>query len=265
MTVMSIWTQKGDQPAMIASFNNLAGTTDPAVTNDGTQGYGVGSVWINNAAGAMRWWECLSNATGAAVWVFSGAAYGAGGAAPNSEVVQFGSGSAVAGAEGNINRQVMVPAVSPNGLNADYVVGVYSLPASSFDVAGRGLNIIAQGSFAANNNSKRIKLIFNATTAVVGSVVTGGTTICDTGAVTTLANGVGWAVEANVFKYGAAGSNTQLGLHVSAQVGLTVSSLLVPTAVTATESGPILIAVTANAVTAGTDILTSFVELNAMN
>jgi hypothetical protein len=264
MGLQTLWTTNyGDAKVFVPTSVNLTATTDPGVSNDNTQGYGPGSIWINTTSGALRWWECVSAATGAAVWSFAGAAYGAGGAAPSTEVVQFGLGSAQAAAEGNIYRQVSGPGVTPASTGADIVVGVYAMPANSFDVAGRGVNVLAQGGFAATTNNKRVKIIWNATTATVGSAVVGGTTICDTGVVT--GSAVGWAVEANVFKYGAAGSNTQLGVHVSAQSGAVVSSLLSPTLMTAAESGAINIAVTANATTATSDILLNFLEVNAMN
>ena len=66
-------------------------------------------------------------------------------------------------------------------------------------------------------------------------------------------------------KTGATGSNTQRGLHASAQVGAVVGSLLPSTALTAPENATILIAVTGNAATATTDITLQFFEVNAMN
>ena len=263
MTQMTIWTPKGDVPAIIANYNNLTATTDPTSANDQTQYYGLGSVWFNTTA--QRWWECQSAAAGAAVWVFSGAAYSNGGTTPSSEVAQFGSGAATMGAEGNIvgGRFVVPAGVTPAGTGGDYVLAVFALPANSFDQALRGINIVAQGSVAANGNTKRVKLYYGCTAAVVGSPVSGGTVVCDTGAVTT--SGAGWSVESNIYKYGAPGSNTQQAFHVSAQVGLTVGSLLPPSLVTATESGPVLIAVTGNATTAATDIAYNFLEINGMN
>lgn len=57
------------QPAI---QSNLTATTNPAVGNDGTQGYAVGSIWQNANTGKV--WIARSVATGAAVWVpFSGA------------------------------------------------------------------------------------------------------------------------------------------------------------------------------------------------
>jgi hypothetical protein len=175
----------------------------------------------------------------------------------------FGSGAAAAATQGNINRQVSAAGVSPSATGADVVLAVYALPANSFDVAGRGIAITAQGSFGATANNKRVKIIFNPTSATVGAAVAGGTTVADTGTVAT--NGGGWALEANVFKYGANGSNTQLGLHQQAQVGGAVAALLAPGLIAATENGAILIAVTGNAATATSDIVFNFLEINAMN
>lgn len=188
----------------------------------------------------------------------------AGGANPSTEQTFFGGGAGTFPEEGNLNRQVSAAGVSPAATGADKVIAVYSLPAGSFDQALRGLTITAAGSFASNGNTKDVKIIFNPTAAVVGSTVgSGGTTIADTAAVTT--NGGGWELTASVFKYGALGSNTQLGIHNQAQVGGAVAALLAPTAITATESGAILIAVTANCTTTATDVVFNWLEVNAMN
>ncbi|UAT28878.1 tail protein [Dinoroseobacter phage vB_DshP-R7L] len=56
--------------------NNFAATTDPAVGNDNTEGYTVGSVWVNTTADTA--WVCLDASTGAAVWTESTAAGGGG-------------------------------------------------------------------------------------------------------------------------------------------------------------------------------------------
>src|SRR5215510_14349448 len=47
--------------------NNLAASIDPAVGNDNTQDYAVGSLWLNTTS--SRAWICQSAATGAAVWL----------------------------------------------------------------------------------------------------------------------------------------------------------------------------------------------------
>lgn len=46
--------------------DNLAATTDPAVGNDGTQGYHAGSQWFNKSTRVI--WMCSDASTGAAVW-----------------------------------------------------------------------------------------------------------------------------------------------------------------------------------------------------
>ena len=175
----------------------------------------------------------------------------------------FGGGTATFPGEGNISRQVSGAGINPATTGNDNVLAVFSLPAGSFDIAGRGLTITAAGSCPEAINTKDIKIIFGATTAVVGSAVTGGVAIADSGAFT--AGTGGWQISASVFKYGAAGSNTQLGLHTAFQVKSTLGPLLTPVALTATESGAILIAVTGNATTAVANIVFNWLEINAMN
>jgi hypothetical protein len=176
----------------------------------------------------------------------------------------FGASLAPMLSEGNINLQVAAPSgVQPGALAGDNVLAVYSLPGNAFDVAGRGISITAAGSFGGTANNKRVKIIFNPSTAVVGSTVGGGgSIICDTG--TIAQNGGGWQLMASVFKYGAAGSNTQIGIHNQAIVSTAVAPVA-PSLTTATEAGPILIAVTGNAASALTDIVFNFLEVNAMN
>lgn len=238
-------------------------SSDPGPNQDSTQGYSVGSIAFNNTPGVLRHFRCRDATPGAAKWQMSGVDYLSGGTNPASEVTQFGLGAALMSEEGNINRQIVGVGIQPGAIAVDSVLAVYSIPASSFDAAGRGLNITAQGSFGATANAKTVKLIFNPTSAVVGAAVVGGITIATTGVVNT--NGGGWSLSANVFKYGAPGSNTQLSLHQQAQVGAAVSALQAPTLTTAVESGAILVAVTGNAATVVTDISQNFLEINAMN
>lgn len=248
-------------PFQVVGLANLSATTDPGPSNDSTQGYQAGSVWVNTAAGALRWWECRSAAAGAAAWVFGGADYTNGGTNPSNEVTQFGQSSALMAEEGNINRQISTAGVQPASTGADIVLAVYSLPANAFDVAGRGINVQAAGSSVNNGNTKRMKIIYNATTAVVGQAVTGGTVIADSGAITTA--GGGWSLTANVFKASAA--NTQLSIHEAAQAGSVIGPLVAPSTTTAPENAAILIAVTGNAASATTDITFNFLDVNAMN
>lgn len=180
---------------------------------------------------------------------------------PPDTATSFGGGLGNFLEEGNLFRFASA-GLNPSATAADNVLAVYALPASSFDVTGRGINVLAQGSFASSGNVKTVKVIYNATTAVVGSTVTGGTTIASG---TTSAAIGGWALEANVFKYGASGSNTQIALHMAFQSGSVVGALASPSLLTATESGIILIAVTGNAATTATDIALNLFTINAMN
>jgi hypothetical protein len=164
---------------------------------------------------------------------------------------------------GNANYQTSAAGVSPGATGADNVIAVYTLPASAFDKAGRVATIQAWGSFAANGDTKTIKIVMGCTAAVIGSTVSGGTAVASTGAVAT--NGGGWAIAANVAKYGAAASNTQQAIHSQAQVGAAVSALLAPQALTMTENLPIIVAVTANCATTATDVVFSAFELTWSN
>jgi hypothetical protein len=71
MPKMSVWTDNlGALPVNLPRTNNYAATVDPTVSNDTSQGYEVGSSWVNTTSG--RAWTCLSNSTGAASWVIDG-------------------------------------------------------------------------------------------------------------------------------------------------------------------------------------------------
>lgn len=73
MTKLVLWSSdKGDVPANLAFTNNFAATTNPGVSNDSSQGYTPGSVWVNVTGQTS--WVCVSNGVGAAVWVQSSSA-----------------------------------------------------------------------------------------------------------------------------------------------------------------------------------------------
>jgi hypothetical protein len=246
-------------------IDNFSATTDPGTANDNTQGYGVGSMWCNLTAN--RFWQCLSAATGAAIWGFAGAAYGAGGSNPSTEVAQFGGSTAVLAEGGNINRQISAAGVAPGATGADNVIAVFSLPANALDGAAgtnRGISILASGKFGATANNKDIKLWWNPAAAIVGSAIGGGgTLLADTLVVAT--NGGGWWLSGNVYKYGAANSNTQLCTSNGAISGAVHNGVSAPATATAVENAPILIAVTANCTTATSDALFNFLEIAAAN
>ncbi len=173
----------------------------------------------------------------------------------------FGAGGAVMGAEGNINRQVNPAGVQPGSTAANIVLATYTLPAGSYDLLGRGLNIMACGSMTVNANVKTLNLVAGATSAVVGSAISGGTTIGSL--ITTGSVGGGWQVSANLFK--SAALNAQLAIHEASQVGSFIGALLAPSALALVENAAIIFAVVGNAATLATDITFNFLDVNAMN
>lgn len=174
-----------------------------------------------------------------------------------------GSGN-VAGAGVSAGVQISSAGVQPGSTANDNVLAIFTLPASFFEAALRGLNILAMGTTVANTNTKTLKLIMNPTAPVVGSAVSGGTTIASI-ALSTAAGGGGWQLEANIYKYGAAGSNTQIALHSAGQGGNVVASLAAPSLLTLPENATITVVVTGNAATSAADILFNFLEIFAMN
>jgi hypothetical protein len=67
---------------------------------------------------------------------------------------------------GNLPSTIVSRAgVSPAATAADVIVAIITLPASAFDQAGRGFNLLAMGSFANNVNVKRCKIIANPITS----------------------------------------------------------------------------------------------------
>jgi hypothetical protein len=183
-------------------------------------------------------------------------AYGASGAT--------GPAQAVGGPRVLLSKQFFPQAApkNPGATGADNVLAVYSLPANTFDTSGRSISIRAVGLLANNANVKTVKLIFNATTAVVGSTVTGGSTVASTSTFST-AVATGFSIEGEVFKTGVAGANTQTGVNSYNLVGATSVQLLAPVAATAAENKAILIAVTGNAATTATDIGLLLLEVTA--
>jgi hypothetical protein len=249
---------------LLPAYNNLSATTDPGASSDNTQGYSVSSRWVNTTT--KRLWTCLSAATGAASWVLDGVVPGVG-VEPSNISTYFGGGTGTFLREGNLVSLVGNPLGHNNADTTDDVLASYTLPPSGFDVAGRGLCITAQGSTGPTTNNKRVKLWFNAT--ISAGVVTGGSVIADTGpwvSGTIPNNNVGWQLMANVFKYGATGSNTQYaqgtvilgGIHGG--IGLPVFPAPV-------ESSAIVIALTGSSYTTGAanDVVVTWFEVNAMN
>jgi hypothetical protein len=168
----------------------------------------------------------------------------------------------VVGAGSNLSLQVSSAGVQPGATAADNVVANFTIPAGYFSAAGRSLKITAAGSYGATANTKTVKIIVNPASATIGSTVGGGgVTIATTGA--NAANGGGFSISGSYTKYGAAASNTQIGVQRFSQVNAVAASTQGAGLVTATESGTILVAITANAATATTDITFNWLEVVA--
>jgi hypothetical protein len=182
-----------------------------------------------------------------------------------NQISQFGGAAAYLSVQGALKRTALGTAVAPAATGADKVLAVYSIPALALNADGVALELRAAGQFANNGNTKQVKIIFNPSTAVVGSTVgSGGTLISDTGASTT-SGGVGFLLGGMVVKYGALASNTQWTMNTGSIVGSTHGGVVAPVLATATESAAILVAVTGNATTATTDILLSLFEVRGLN
>ena len=219
-------------------------TTGPT---NGQSGFAPGCEWINMVSGARY---INAGSTTSSVWIEQDAT------AANANV--FGSSglittsSPVILASGYIYRNAYAAGQAPAATGADKVVDVFSLPANSLDgAAGTFRNlVITAGGLNAGTNNVTAKLIFNATTAVIGSTVSGGTTIATTGVTNT---NVGWVIQGLVYKVGAKNANTQIYQELETIVGVTHGGCGLPAAITATENAAILIAVTLNCATAATD------------
>ena len=182
-----------------------------------------------------------------------------------NKISRVGQSTAFINEMGALVRTALGTAISPGATGADNVLAVYSIPALLFDQAGRGIRVKAAGSFATGTNTKQVKIIFNPSTAVVGSTVgSGGTVIADTGSYSTTGT-PGFSLEGLVVKYGALASNTQWAMQLDARVAATNPGVAAPVLATATESAAILVAVTGNAGTTATDILLSFFEVLGLN
>jgi hypothetical protein len=267
-TVPSIAIAEMEAQGFVIAFGtktNLTATQDPGVGNDNTQGYAVGSLWVNKSAG--RAWICTDTTTGAAAWALS--IVPGLGLEPSNNIEQFGSGTGAMLAEGNIFKLVSA-GISPGTLNGDYILSTFNLPANSLDgTSNRELQITALGSFANNTNSKRVKIWAGGTGAAVGSLISGASLLCDTGVYNT-AGAAQFQLQASLAKYGAANSNTQLaaGAQVvigGAHSGAGAGASAVPQLLTLTENAAIPIVITGNAVTTLSDIVLNMFTINGMD
>lgn len=264
-------------PSGFLAVDNLSAAVDPGVSNDTTQGYAPGSIWLNPTNG--RVWMCLGNTAGAATWALDGVIPGTG-IEPSSMLTQFGSaafGTAFAafGEEGNLYRNVGNPVASNGADTTDDILDGFVLPANGFDQAKRGIQLQFAGNFAATANNKKVRIWANP--AMSGQAVTGG--VISGGTVTGAGSGVmlydstaqagnnsGWNVLLNLYKYGAGNSNTQ-NYQTEPVFGSTHGGVTKMLQSTLPENAPINFVVTGSSSTTGAaaDVSLLLSVANAMN
>lgn len=171
---------------------------------------------------------------------------------------QFGAGTAVMEESGNINVQIGNPLTNPASITNDNVLAAFVIPANSFSAANKGVEITALGSFPlTDTQAKRCKIIWNPLTAVVGSAVTttaASALLGDTGSTTNAGAPAGWLINSEVFKYGTAGSNTQIGQEIGVIIGAIHGGMGLPAALTTNEAASVTCCVTGNATSSVGDI-----------
>lgn len=181
----------------------------------------------------------------------------------------FGGGTATMEESGNVNVQTGNPLSNPASITNDNVLGVYTIPANSLNAAGKGIEVTVAGNFGlTDSQAKRVKLIWNPTSAVVGSAVGTNSTsflLGDTGSTTNAGAAAGWIIQSQVYKYGAAGSNTQIGQETGVIIGSTHGGCGLASALTTNESLPIQVAVTGNATSSVGDISLYNINIEAFN
>ena len=212
------------------------------------------SIFVKQIAGYLLGTELLpvDNGGGLQVGATSGQIANAPGPA--------GSGSGTFSRSGNIATNISSAGVSPAATGSDYVVAFVAVPANSFDgLSGTNRSVQAQaaGSFASNSHTKEVKIQVSNTLPVVGNAISNATAIADSTAITT--SGGGWQLTAELSKYGAANSNTQIAIHNLAQ-GVGAVALLTPQFLTLTENATIYVAVTANCTTTASDVVFNFLQ-----
>lgn len=208
-----------------------------------------------------------------------------GGIEPPSMGTQFGGSlySALNGyfnEEGNLYRNVGNPIAGNGADTTDDILGGIVLPAGAFDIANRGLCITAAGTTGGTTNNKRFKVWLNPTIAsatTTNGVISGGTVsgvgsgalLADSGAWvngTTPNNAAGWQAMVQLFKYGAAGSNTQWAQaqNILGTLHGGISAAVFPAQ---PENAVMNIVVTGSSYTTGAanDVKLQFFEINAMN
>ena len=167
------------------------------------------------------------------------------------QIAQAGAGTSGFRGTGNVLVTLSAAGLGNAADTTDDVLAFYAMSPNAFDIAGRELLISAAGKFAATANNKRVKFWATPTLPVVGSAVSGGVLIADSGALVANNNNVGWTGTVNVSKYGAAASNTQMAWGSSIVAGPTHTGTLLPTLLTQNEAATIYFAITGSSYTTG--------------
>ena len=222
--------------------NNTTAATDPGVSNDNTQGYFAGSLWVNTTNG--RVWIAQSVATGAAAWAL--AVVPGTGVEPSSNLEQFGAGTATIWPRAMSTARSAPPASSRARPAPTTCSRSFRSPPtrSTYPAAGRhhGAGLVRRHRQQQAHQAHLQRRHRGGQGDRDGRHHGGGYRHHRH-------NGGGWSLQANVFKYGVNGSNTQIGLHQRAQINNAVAALLAPS-LTGDRGGAILVAVTGNATTA---------------
>lgn len=230
---------------------------------NGQSGFSPGCEWVNYLTGAT--FKNIGSTT-SSFWVQSDPSASSGTAFGVPTTI---SQAAIMRASGNFYRNILTVAngIQPSATGADKIVDAFTIPAGTFDSAGRGFVATVYGTFGATGNNKLIKVILGATNtnpATNGTVtVTGGTTIGSTGTLTT--NGGGLVLTCQLFKTGAAASNTQESMTTGIVAGSTHAGCGSWTDQTFTEANAQLLVVTVNLTTATTDFTYQGMELTGYN
>ena len=158
----------------------------------------------------------------------------------------------VARSDGNFYAAAGTALAGNAAVTTNTVLVSVQIPAFAFDgIQNRIASLTAAGTFASNNNNKQINVYFGSDVQTVGQpvVTTNTTLIAPSGVVTT--NGGGWSLQAQVMKYGAAGSNTQQGVNQGIIAGSTHLGTSAPVALTANEALPLYLTITGASSTSG--------------
>lgn len=188
----------------------------------------------------------------------------------------FGGGGLLMKEEGVLYKNIGNPIAGNAADTTDDVIGGFQVAASSFDIAGRELEIIVRGQTGANTNNKQVKLWLNptlvgATVNADGSISGGTVSAAGTGSLL-LASGVitlnalGFELRGFLSKYGASGSNTQL-FEGGTKLGTVDGGIIAPIALTQAENAVMNIVITGASGTTGAanDIKLTKLILNATN